>query len=91
MPLLDQIRETKLIELAKTRFDPDPTPAELKVLHAFLTSHEKTIEDKASGGNLTLALPVAWSEPERPEPIRAAAFVDLVDAVVNTNDFVYRF
>jgi hypothetical protein len=40
MPLLDQIRETKLIELAKTRFDPDPTPAELKVLHYSASSEE---------------------------------------------------
>ena len=40
MPLLDQIRETKLIEMAKTRFDPDPTPAELKVLHDSASSEE---------------------------------------------------
>jgi hypothetical protein len=33
MILLDQIHEAKLIELAKTRFDPDLKPAELKVLH----------------------------------------------------------
>lgn len=33
MPLIDQIRENKLIELAKARFDPDLKPAELKVLH----------------------------------------------------------
>jgi hypothetical protein len=40
MPLLDQIRETKLIELAKTRFDPDLTEAELKVLHDSASSEE---------------------------------------------------
>jgi hypothetical protein len=33
MPLIDQIREEKLIELAKTRFSPDLLDAELKVLH----------------------------------------------------------
>ncbi|MGA2169090.1 MAG: hypothetical protein ABSG62_12840 [Terracidiphilus sp.] len=40
MPLLDQIRETKLIELAKTRFSPDLTPAELKVLHDSASSED---------------------------------------------------
>ena len=33
MPLIDQIRETKLIELAKSRFNPDLSEAELKVMH----------------------------------------------------------
>jgi hypothetical protein len=33
MPLIDKIREEKLIELAKVRFNPDLKPAELKVLH----------------------------------------------------------
>ncbi len=40
MPLLDQIREKKLIELAKTRFDPNLKPAELKVLHDSASSKE---------------------------------------------------
>jgi hypothetical protein len=79
---------TRLYQILFAR-NPDDT--ELRVLHAFLTSHEKTIADKASGGNLTLALPVAWTGADQPNPIRAAAFVDLVDAVVNTNDFIYRF
>ena len=46
MPLLDQIRETKLIELAKTLFDPNLTPAELKVLHDSATSEEIPEPDK---------------------------------------------
>jgi hypothetical protein len=40
MPLLDQIREQKLIELAKTRFAPDLTVAELKVLHDSASSQD---------------------------------------------------
>jgi cytoskeletal protein CcmA (bactofilin family) len=40
MPLIDKIREKKLIELAKTRFDPDLKPAELKVLHDSASSEE---------------------------------------------------
>jgi len=72
-------------------FARDPDATERKVLHAFLEKHEKIIADKASGGSLTLALPVAWSNSSKPDPIRAAAFVDLVAAVANTNDFIYRF
>jgi hypothetical protein len=33
MPLIDEIRKKTLIKLAKTSFDPDLKPAELKVLH----------------------------------------------------------
>jgi hypothetical protein len=85
----DENREfTRLYQIL---FSRNPDAAERKLLHAFLESHEKIIADKASGGSLTLALPVAWSTSDRPDPIRAAAFVDLIDAVVNTNDFVYRF
>ena len=40
MILLDQIRETKLIELAKSRFDPDLSEAELKVLHDSASSED---------------------------------------------------
>ncbi len=85
----DENREfTRLYQILFAR-DPDAT--ERKVLHAFLENHEKIIADKAAGGSLTLALPVAWSTSSKPDPIRAAAFVDLVDSVVNTNDFIYRF
>jgi hypothetical protein len=85
----DENREfTRLYQIL---FAPNPDRAERKLLHTFLENHEKIISDKASGGSLTLALPVAWSASDKPDPIRAAALVDLVDAVVNTNDFVYRF
>jgi hypothetical protein len=40
MPLIDQIREEKLIELAKKRFDPDLWDAENKVLHDSASSED---------------------------------------------------
>jgi hypothetical protein len=46
MPLIDKIREEKLIELAKTRFDPDLKPAELKVLHDSASSEGLPIPDE---------------------------------------------
>jgi hypothetical protein len=46
MPLLDQIRETKLIELAKTRFESDLSDAELKVLHDSASSEDPPEPDE---------------------------------------------
>ncbi len=40
MPLIDQIREQTLIELARRRFDPNLTKAELKVLHDSASSED---------------------------------------------------
>ena len=40
MPLLDKIREEKLIDLAKACFDPPPTGAEEKVLHVSASSED---------------------------------------------------
>jgi hypothetical protein len=36
-------------------------------------------------------LPVGLKPEETANPVREAAFVDLVHAVVNSNDFAYRF
>lgn len=85
----DENRE--FARLYQILFARDPDAAERKLLHTFLENHEKIIAEKAAGGSLTLALPVAWNTSSKPDPIRAAAFVDLVGAVVNTNDFIYRF
>jgi hypothetical protein len=46
MILLDQIRETKLIELARTRFDPNLSEAELKVLHDSASSEDMPEPDE---------------------------------------------
>ena len=63
---------------------------EKKELLAFLDEHEKVITQKAADGKLSLALPTGLkSSPS--DPIRAAAFVDLVHTVANSNDFTYRF
>jgi hypothetical protein len=61
MILLDQIRETKLIELAKSRFDTDLSEAELKVLR-----------DSASSEDL----PVPDEKAPRPGRFRLARFFD---------------
>ena len=46
MLLIDKIREEKLIELARARFDPDLKPAELKVLHDSASSEDLAEPDE---------------------------------------------
>jgi hypothetical protein len=77
-------------------FARNPDKFEKTALLEFLSSHEKVIEEKATDGKLSIALPVGLvpvslrSAPPA-DPIRAAAFVDLVHTVVNSNEFAYKF
>jgi len=74
------------IVLART-----PTKQERAALLAFLDSHDKVIADNAANGKLSLALPLDVKGASLQNPLREAAFVDLVHTVVNSNDFAYRF
>jgi hypothetical protein len=69
----------------------NPDGVEKETLLAFLDSHEKVIQDKGDDGKSQLALPSGVKQEETANPAREAAFVDLVHAVVNSNDFVYKF
>ena len=69
-----------------------PDKFERATLQAFLDNHEKVIKDKAADGKLAIALPTGVKADALPsDPIRASAFVDLVHAVANSNDFAYRW
>jgi hypothetical protein len=73
-----------------------PDKFEKSALLEFLSSHEKVIEEKATDGKLSIALPVglvpvSLKSAQPSDPIRAAAFVDLVHTVVNSNEFSYKF
>jgi hypothetical protein len=72
-------------------FSRDADDYEKAALSRFLDDHQKVITKRIFDGKFTLAQPIALKEDENPNPIRAAAFVDLVHTVVNSNDFVYRF
>ena len=67
-----------------------PDKQEKKALLAFLDEHQKVIAQKAADGQLSLALPLGLDKAPI-DPLRAAAFVDLVHTVANSNDFSYRF
>ncbi len=78
-------------------FARDPDRFEKSSLKDFLQEHEKVIEERGSDGKLSIAQPVGLvrtslkSAAPVVDPIRAAAFVDLVHTVVNSNEFAYKF
>ncbi len=68
---------------------------ERAALTAFLSAQEKRVALKASEaartGQFTVALPTGVKDGQVGNPLRAAAFVDLVHTVANSNEFAYRF
>jgi len=79
----------ELDRLFQILFGRNPDAQEKKALLAFLDDQERLIRDKkAVNGSYELTVPKDVSVKN---PIRAAAFVDLVHTALNTNEFVYRF
>jgi hypothetical protein len=72
-----------------------PDANERTLLIDFWNAHARTIAHQSVDGMLRIALPTGV--PERTDvdshydPVGAAAFVDLVHAVANSNQFTYRF
>ena len=87
---------SQLDRLYEVLFARKPTPTEKTALKGFLNQQEKTIAAKlaspASNGRFEVAVPTGVKADAAPaNPLRAAAFVDLVHTVANSNDFAYRF
>ncbi|MGY3581685.1 hypothetical protein ACVIGB_000244 [Bradyrhizobium sp. USDA 4341] len=89
-PKDDSARIDRLYQLLFAR---GPDPLEKEALLAYLDSHAKVLEQKIdNNGHLLIAAPIGFKFSEaQVDPLRAAAFVDLVHVVANSNDFVYRF
>jgi hypothetical protein len=81
----------QLNRLYQVLFSREPNKDERAALKAFLNQEEKVIQAKAASGKFEVAVPTGLKEAQLPNPIRAAAFVDLVHTVANSNDFAYRF
>ncbi len=81
----------QLDTLYQTLFARAPNTIERAALKDFLSKQEKIIQDKAAAGKFTVATPTGLTGKQRIDPVRAAAFVDLVHTVANSNDFAYRF
>jgi hypothetical protein len=81
----------QLSKLYEILFAREPTKAEKVALKEFLHREEKVIQQKPSTGKFEVAVPTGLKDTQQLNPIRAAAFVDLVHTVANSNDFAYRF
>jgi hypothetical protein len=68
-----------------------PTDDEKSTLVGFLDGQEKVIKKKVAEGKFTASLPVGVKDTDSLDPVRSSAFVDLVHAVANSNEFIYRF
>ena len=83
----------QLDRLYEILFARKPDTKEKAVLRGFLKQQEQVIATRASEkkGTFAVAVPVGL-KPDAPfNPVRAAAFVDLVHTVANSNEFAYRF
>jgi hypothetical protein len=74
-------------------FSRTPDAVEKQALLTYLDGHTRILEEKAdNNGRLLVATPIGFKlSDSKLDPVRAAAFVDLVHVVVNSNDFIYRF
>ncbi|MFZ4502460.1 MAG: DUF1549 and DUF1553 domain-containing protein [Methylovulum sp.] len=81
----------QLDRLYKILLARNATAPEKLVLETFLDKHEKTIRGKTAEGKFAVSMPTGLKENQMLDPIRAAAFVDLVHTVANSNEFIYRF
>lgn len=81
----------QLDRLYQILFARNASDSEKALLQKFLDSHEKTVREKTSEGKFAVSIPTGLKETQKLDPIRAAAFVDLVHTVANSNEFIYRF
>lgn len=72
-------------------FSRKPTSSEKSALKGFLKEQVKVVENKAWTDKFEVATPTGLKDTKNLDPFKAAAFVDLVHAVANSNDFAYRF
>lgn len=83
----------QISRLYQILFSREPSKEEKAALKEFLVKGEAAVQQKfaSSGGTFQAAVPIGIKDPAGLNPVRAAAFVDLVHAVANSNDFAYRF
>ena len=81
----------QLDRLYQILFSRQPSKVEKAALKDFLNNEEFVIQHKTAGGRFEIAVPTGLQAGQLRNPIRSAAFVDLVHTVANSNDFAYRF
>ncbi len=81
----------QLNRLYEVLFSRAPSKSEKLALTQFLDVQERLIGQKVTTGKFEVAVPTGLKPGQQINPVRAAAFVDLVHTVANSNDFAYRF
>ncbi|AWB69190.1 hypothetical protein C2869_22065 (plasmid) [Saccharobesus litoralis] len=81
----------KLNRLYEILFARQPSRAELNQLNQFLAKQESIVMEKSWSDQFAIAVPTGVAAVTKLNPIKASAFVDLVHAMSNSNEFVYRF
>jgi hypothetical protein len=82
---------SRIDRLYQILFARNADDAEKQTLLSFLKEQEGVIREKAADGKFEINVPTGLKDKKLDDPIRAAAFVDLVHAVANSNEFIYRF
>jgi hypothetical protein len=83
--------DAQLNRVYEILFSREPNKAERAALKGFLAQEQIAIREKAASGQFEVAVPSGLKDAKKIDPVRTAAFVDLVHAVANSNDFAYRF
>jgi len=89
--------DRQIERLYEILFARSPDKFEKSTLKSFLVDHQKVIGEGGVDGKLQIAQPIGAFEktslktPAEPNPVRDAAFVDLVHTLVNSNEFAYKF
>lgn len=81
----------QLNRLYQILFAREPNKTEKAALKAFLAKEESVVQKKVAAGKFEAAVPTGLKDPSVINPVRGAAFVDLVHTVANSSDFAYRF
>jgi len=87
----DSDPKAQLDRLYEILFARKPDATERTALLSFWNEHAQVIAAKASDGVLQVAVPTGLKDTRNLDAVRAAAFVDLVHTVANSNEFSYRF
>lgn len=83
--------DAQLKRVYEILFARDPSKAERAALKQFLAEQQIAIRQKAASGKFEVAVPQGLKDTKGFDPVRSAAFVDLVHTVANSNNFAYRF
>lgn len=81
----------QLNRLYQILYSREPNQTERIALKSFLTEQKIVVQQKAVNGKFEVAVPSGLKDTTKFDPVKSAAFVDLVHTVANSNEFAYRF